>query len=152
MPGKVTLGIVRPWTDADIARAAENALEWEVFVPDGIKVTVENGFVTLDGQVDWQYQREAAEEAVECLTGVTGVDNEIALKPCAAPDNIKGQIEAAFRRDAMLGGDVINVQVDGAKVTLTGSVDSWAEFDEAESDAWGAPGVCDVNNLISVAC
>jgi osmotically-inducible protein OsmY len=138
-------------SDADIARAAENALEWDASVPEGIKVTVENGYVTLQGQVDWQYQKEAAEDEVECLTGVTGVDNEITVKPSVPPANIKAQIQAAFDRDAILCGDDIDVQVDGGTVTLTGQVVSWAESDEAENDAWAAPGVCNVKNLISVA-
>jgi osmotically-inducible protein OsmY len=137
-------------TDADIAKAAENALDWDISVPEGIKVTVENGFLTLEGQVDWEYQRSAAERAVQYLTGVTGVVNEITIKPSVTPSGIKEKIEAALQRDAILDAQQINVQTDGGKVTLTGSVGSWAERDEAESAAWAAPGVNEVNDLITV--
>ena len=139
-------------TDADIARAAENALDWDISVPeDRIKVTVEKGFLTLEGEVDWEYQRSAAERAVLYLTGVQGVTNDITIKPKVAPTGIKEKVEAALERNALLDAQRINVQVDGGKVTLTGTVSSWAEFDEAEDAAWAAPGVCDVNNLITVS-
>jgi osmotically-inducible protein OsmY len=138
-------------SDADIAQAAENALEWDVSVPEGIKVTVENGFVTLEGEVDWQYQKTAAEDAVLYLTGVQGVDNEITVKPEVAPTDIKGKIEAAFKRSAILDAQKISVQADGGTITLTGTVGSWAEYDEAGNAAWSAPGVCEVKNLISVS-
>ncbi len=137
-------------TDADIAKAAENALKWDISVPDGIKVTAEKGFLTLEGQVDWEYQRSAAERAVQCLTGVTGVDNEITIKPTVAPTGIKEKIEAALERDAILDAEQINVQVDGGKVTLSGCVSSWAERDEAECAAWAAPGVNEVKDCIMV--
>jgi osmotically-inducible protein OsmY len=140
-------------TDADIAEAAENALDWDVSVPqDRIKVTVDKGFLTLEGEVDWQFQRSAAERAVVNLTGVTGVANEITIKPQVAPTDIKAKIEAALNRSAILDAGDIMVQTDGGKVTLSGSVSSWAERDEAESAAWAAPGVTEVKDQIMVTC
>lgn len=138
-------------TDADIAEAAENALEWDTEVPeDRIKVTVEKGFLTLEGEVDWEFERAAAKRAVQYLAGVKGVANEITLKPNVAPVDVKAKIEAALKRNAILDAEQINVQADGGKVTLRGSVSSWAERDEAEAAAWSAPGVNEVNDFIAV--
>ncbi len=138
-------------TDADIAEAAENALKWDVLVPqDRIKVTVEKGFLTLEGQVDWDFQRSAAKRAVQYLTGVKGVANEITVKPKVAPTDVKAQIEAALKRNAILDAQQIKVQADGGKVTLRGNVRSWAERDEAEAAAWAAPGVNEVTDFIAV--
>jgi osmotically-inducible protein OsmY len=138
-------------TDADIAEAAENALKWDVLVPqDRIKVTVEKGFLTLEGQVDWEFQRSAAKRAVQYLMGVQGVANAITVKPKVAPSDVKTQIEAALKRNAVLDAQQISVQADGGKVTLRGNVRSWAERDEAEAAAWAAPGVNEVKDLIAV--
>ena len=139
-------------TDTDIAQAAETALKWDVAVPHKqIKLSVERGFVTLEGEVDWKFQKSAADRAVRHLKGVTGLSNFITIKPKVAPENVREKIEAALKRNAILDAEQIIVQADGGKVTLSGTVHSWAELDAAVDAAWAAPGVSEVKNQLTVS-
>ena len=139
-------------TDADLAAAARRALEWNTLVPaDRVRITVSSGFVTLEGDVDWQYERDAAERSVRNLVGVKGVSNLIRVKPNAMPQNIKERIEQALRRIIEEDARNITVEVEGSKVILRGTVRSWAERQEAERTAWSAPGITSVDNRITIS-
>ena len=139
-------------TDADIAGSAENALQWITYLPkDSVKVMVEDGWITLSGEVDWEYQRQTAAGAVRYLVGVTGVSNQIAIKPKVSVSVVKSDIEAALKRRAQADAKKISVEVRGADVTLTGTVHSWSERDLARHSAWGTPGVRNVVDNITVA-
>jgi osmotically-inducible protein OsmY len=149
---KVDLPAYHQRDDQDIAQAAVNALKWHVWVPkDAIKVKVDKGWLTLEGTVEYKFQQTAAEDAVQNLTGVTGVTNLIDLRAVVVPSDLKVKIENALKRAAELDGERINVEVDGNKVTLRGKVASWAERDEAERAAWSASGVWDVDDKIEIA-
>ena len=138
-------------TDADIAGSAENALQWITYLPkDAVKVMVEGGWITLSGELEWEYQRQTAAGAVRYLVGVTGVSNQIAIKPKVSVSVVKSDIEAALKRRAQADAQKIAVEVRGADVTLTGTVHSWSERDLATHSAWGTPGVHNVVNNITV--
>jgi osmotically-inducible protein OsmY len=137
-------------SDADIARSAVNALEWNTYIPhDRIKVKVQKGWVTLEGTVEWQYQKEVAANAVRHLVGVKGVTNLIGVKSVASA-NVKEKIENALKRSAEVDAQRITVETVGDKVTLWGSVHSFAERKEVERAAWSAPGVSVVENHIMI--
>ena len=138
-------------SDTDVARAAVDALKWDITVPsDRIKVKVDKGWVTLTGEATWDFQGRAAERAVRNLTGVRGLTNLITVKPGVKPQNVKQMIEETFKREAVLDANNIQVEVNGSEVTLRGTVRSWIERHEAEKAAWAAPGVTAVHNYITV--
>jgi osmotically-inducible protein OsmY len=139
-------------TDEDIARAAVNRLEWTITVPkDRIKVKVSKGWVTLEGEVDWQFQKNAAAEAVRNLVGIKGVINHIVVKERPSTAEVKAKIEEALKRSAEVDASHITVETEGDKVILKGTVRSWFEREEAERAAWRAPGVRKVDNRIVVS-
>jgi osmotically-inducible protein OsmY len=149
---EVRLPISSQRTDAEIAEAAVRALEWDALVPlDKVKVTVSKAWVTLEGEVEWQYQKEDAERVVRRLTGVRGVTNLITVRPqSVSAEEIKRKIEQALIRNAQLDAQRIQVEVEGSKVILKGKVRSWAEREEAEREAWASPGVTEVENRITI--
>jgi osmotically-inducible protein OsmY len=150
---KVDLPYLHVRNDEDIARAALNALEWDVWVPTKlVKVKVDAGWITLEGEVDFKYQKTAAENAVRNLTGVKGVSNLISLtKPIVLSSEVKVKIDNALRRAAKVDAEHIKVSVVGDKVILRGKVSSWAEREEAERAAWSAPGVSTVEDEVRIA-
>lgn len=139
--------------DEDIAAAILHQFQWHVEIPDKfIKVTVENGWVKLTGEVEWNYQREAAEKTVRSLTGVKGVSNNIFLKTREVKaDVVKQKIEDALKREAILEAKKINVVIDGGTVTLSGKVHSFSEMNDAKLAVWSAPGVTKIENKLHVA-
>ena len=138
--------------DPEIARDAVSAIKSRLpYSSENIKVIVKNGWITLEGSAEWQYQRETAESAVRYLKGVKGVINSITLKPKVTAADIKRKIEDAFKRNAEIDANHVQVEASGSEVILKGKVRSWAEREEAERAAWRAPGVTKVDNRIVVS-
>ena len=129
-------------TDEDIARAAQTVLGWNAAIPkESVKVMVENGWVTLRGELGWNFQREIAEKVVAELIGVKGVTDQVDLKPHVSGVHVKDQIDEALRRQAVLDAQKVSVKVDGGKVTLEGTVSNWAERDVIKHAVWSTAGV-----------
>ena len=138
-------------TDGDIAAAAATQINWSTTIPEGTaKVTVREGWITLEGAVEWQYQKNAAENVVQYMAGVKGVDNLITIKPKLAAGEVESAIKQAFARNAVVDAKKIQVSTSGNKVTLRGEVRNYAERDEAERVAWAAPGVFFVDNQLKL--
>jgi osmotically-inducible protein OsmY len=149
---EVRLPAVDERPDPEIARDAAAAIKSQLPISsEHIKVVVKNGWVTLEGTVEWQYQRTTAETAVRRIKGVKGVTNAILLKPRAEPSEIKKKIQDAFKRNAEIDANRITVEANGSEVILKGAVRSWVEREEAERAAWAAPGVTKVEDRIVVS-
>lgn len=138
-------------TDSDIAQTIVNALAWNTQIPPNkVRVSVSNGWVTLNGDLDWQYQKDAATRVVRVLTGVRGVTNLATVKPHVTVTDVQAKIEAALTRSAEIDARRITVNVTDGQVTLSGNVHSWAEREEARHAAWAAPGVKDVQDRLAI--
>jgi osmotically-inducible protein OsmY len=149
---EIRLAGIHERTDSDIAKSAVAALAWNVIVPrDSVKVMVEKGWVTLEGEVGWQYQKMAAEDSVRNLPGVKGVSNLVQIKATVDTAHLKANIEQALVRNAQFDARQISVDAVAGKVILRGQVRSWAEKEEAEHVAWSAPGVTKVENAVTVS-
>ena len=149
---EVRLPAVDQRPDPEIAREAVAAVKAELpFSSENIRLVVKEGWITLEGAVDWNYARRDAEKAVRRVRGVKGVSNSISVKPKATPTEIRRRIEDALRRSAEVDASRITVEANGGEVILRGTVKSWAERADAERTAWSAPGVASVDNRITVS-
>ena len=137
--------------DEAIAEAARTALKWNIIIPPHVQVAVQDGILTLRGDVHWNFQRKEAERTVRNLWGVRGVSNAIIVKQPVNAALVADNIEAAFKRNAQIDASHIQIETDGSVVTLKGSVSSWAERRAAESAAWAAPGVAQVRNELNIS-
>ncbi len=147
----VDLGRLEARDDADIAKSAVQALSWNVMVPQGkVQVSVTNGCVTLEGEVGYGYQRTAAQNTVEQITGVKSVINRLRVTPSVEPIDLRRKLNAALHRYARVEAEGIHADVEGSRVVLRGKVHSWAERDIVQDAAWAAPGVAEVDNLLTI--
>ena len=137
-------------SDADLAKAALNQLEWTYAVPNTVKVRVSNGWITLEGTVDAKYQKDEAERILRSLKGLKGLVNEIRIAPKVNANVVKNKIIHALKRSAALDARTIQIETEGDTVILRGRVRSWAEREEARRTAWSAPGVARVQDLITI--
>ncbi|HVB74879.1 MAG TPA: BON domain-containing protein [Ktedonobacteraceae bacterium] len=139
-------------TDTDLAAAVLNVLKWDAAIPtDNVDVTVSRGWVTLQGEVEYGFQKRDAERTVHRLSGVKGVSNQIVIKPHVWPTDLKQRIERSLIRNAQTDARQITVEVQGSKVILYGTVRSYAEKQEAEDSVLSAPGVSEVDNRLAIA-
>lgn len=138
-------------SDSELAEIVLSALKWDVFVPETVTATIEQGQVTLEGQVTWNYQRDAAERAIRHLAGITAVYNAVTLKPDVSVSQVKEKVQAALQRQAKADAKSIYVATSGGKVTLTGHASSWQSIEDAASAAWAAPGVTDVVDQVKMS-
>lgn len=139
-------------SDTDIAHAGLNALSWSTVVPkDSVSIKVEDGWLTLEGEVEWQYQKQAAENLTKDLQGVKGVTNLIKLKPTLTRSIVKDNIRKALERSADVEADSINILTEGHNIILKGKVRSWSERNEVEKAVWATPGVVDVKDELIIA-
>jgi osmotically-inducible protein OsmY len=148
---EVKIGSFAKKNDVEIAEAVLRSLKWHTSIPeDKIKVKVENGWVTLEGEVDWEYQKNAAKNTTENLLGVKGISNLITVKPSVTAKDVKDKISAAFHRSATLDSEKISIEIRGNKAVLSGTVRSWAEKEDAANAAWNAQGITSVENKLVI--
>lgn len=138
-------------TDQELSAAVQSALGWDVFIPRSITATVEKGSVTLEGQARWNYERDAAVQAVRNLTGIVAIHNHVELRPEMTPTELKRKVEMALLRQAVADARSITITTDGSQVTLSGHASSWHATEDAVNAAWAAPGVTHVINDVQIS-